>query len=89
LGGAAVERRVDGGPGFAGVLWMATAFWGVRAGKWQKSKGISTRGSCSAAARERRRAGVLYRAGHGGGEVAAGGCFWGVWHGWKAQRKGE
>ena len=44
MGGAALERRVDGGPGLAGVLWMATAFWGVRVGKWQKSKGISTRG---------------------------------------------
>jgi len=38
LGGAAVERRVDGGPGLAGVLWMATAFWGVRAGKMAKEQ---------------------------------------------------
>ena len=44
MGGAAVERQVNGRPGLAGVLWMATAFWGVRARKWQKSKGISTRG---------------------------------------------
>ena len=44
MGGAVVERRVDGGPGLAGVLWMVTAFWGVRAGKWQKNKGISTHG---------------------------------------------
>ena len=44
MGGAAVERRVDGVPGLDGVLWMATMFWGIRAGKWQKSKGISTQG---------------------------------------------
>ena len=44
MGGAAVERQVDGGSGLAGILWMTTAFWGVRAGKWKKSKGISTQG---------------------------------------------
>ena len=59
-----------GSPPFCG--WRRRSGASKR-GNGKRAKGLARGGSCSAAARERRRAGVLYRAGHGGGEVAAGG----------------
>ena len=70
----------------AGLGSPAFCGWRRRSGTSEQgngkiAKGLARRGSCSAVARERRRAGVLYRAGHGGGEVAAGGWICGAWHG--------
>ena len=67
-----------GSPAFCGWRWRSGA---SERGNGKRAKGLARGCSCSAAARERRRAGVLYRAGHGGGEVAAGGWIWGAWHG--------
>ena len=66
-----------GAPAFCG--WRRR-FGASERGNSKRAKGLARRSSYSAAARERRRAGVLYRAGHGGGEVAVGGWIWGAWH---------
>ena len=74
MGGEELQWRVHGGVELAGVRVerrLRSGVWGW--GNGERTRGTSCWGICSVAARERSSSGVLQRAIHGGGEVAASG----------------
>ena len=75
-----MEEGVRRRPGLAGVRCGAATCSGVwEWGVSEKASGEAFWGTCSAAAREKSRAGALQRARHRDGEVAAAGLGGGTW----------
>ena len=75
-GGEGRRRGFDGEVELAGVRAERRRCSGAwKRGKGERALGLACWGTCSAHAREKSVSGVLQRASHDGGEVAAGGRF--------------